>query len=84
MGDGRWEMGGVEVRGESVDDWRVSKVEQIEIELKKLSKQELFQIRNWLDDLLEDELEFTPEFEAAVQKSESEMAKGASARVREP
>ena len=84
MEDGRWEMGGVEVRGESVDVWRVSKVEQIEIELKKLSKQELFQIRNWLDDLLEDELEFTPEFEAAVQKSESEMAKGVSARVREP
>ena len=67
-----------------MDHWPVSKVEQIETELKKLSKQELYQIRNWLDDLLEDELEFTPEFEAAVQKSEGEMIKGVSPRVREP
>lgn len=62
----------------------VSKVEQIEAELQKLSQAELCQIRNWLDDLLEDELEFTPEFEASIRKSEREMADGASPRVREP
>jgi hypothetical protein len=54
----------------------VSKLEQIEAELEKLSRPELIQIRNWLDDLLEDELEFTPEFEAVIQKSEREMAAG--------
>ena len=62
----------------------MSKVEQIEAELGKLSQSELCQIRNWLDDVLEDGLEFKPEFEAAIQKSESEMAKGISSRVREP
>lgn len=53
----------------------MSKVEQIEAEL--------CQIRNWLDDPLEDELEFTPEFEASIQKSEREKADGALPRVRE-
>jgi hypothetical protein len=62
----------------------VSKVEQIEAELEKLSRRELCQIRNWLDDLLEDESEFTPEFESSIQESETEMSKGISPRVREP
>lgn len=61
----------------------MSKLEQIEAELGKLSRIELVQIRNWLDDVLEDELEFTPEFEAAIQKSEREKAEGISSRVRE-
>jgi hypothetical protein len=63
---------------------RVSKVEQMEAELRKLSQIELRQIRAWLDDLIEDELEFTPEFEALIQEAESDMAGGKSARVREP
>ena len=62
----------------------VSKVEQIESELSKLSQAELRQIREWLDDIIEDELEFTPEFERSIQRSEREMAEGKSARVREP
>ena len=62
----------------------MSKVEQIETELQKLSQRELIHIRNSLDDLLEDDLEFTPEFEASVQKSEREMAKGVSSRERKP
>ena len=60
----------------------VSKLEQIEADLQKLSQAELMQIRNWLDELLEDELEFTPEFEASIQKSEREMKEGASSRTR--
>jgi hypothetical protein len=54
----------------------VSKVEQMKNELRKLSQAELCQIRAWLDDLLEDELEFTPEFEAAIKRSERDMAEG--------
>ena len=49
---------------------RVSKIEQMEAELRKLSQAELRQIRAWLDDIIEDELEFTPEFERAIQQSE--------------
>lgn len=56
----------------------------MEDELRKLSQAELRQIREWLDDLIEDDLEFTPEFERSIQQSESDMADGRSARVREP
>ena len=63
---------------------RVSKVEQMETELRKLSQAELRQIRAWLDDLIEDELEFTPEFEHSIQQAERDMAAAKSARVREP
>ena len=62
----------------------VSKVEQMESELRKLSQAELCQIREWLDDLIEDELEFTPEFEGSLQKAERDMADHKTARVREP
>jgi len=66
------------------DDFGVSKVEQMESELRKLSQIELRQIREWLDDMIEDELEFTPEFERSIEQAERDMAGGKSARVREP
>ena len=57
----------------------MSKVEQIENDLKSLPPDELRRVRDWLNDLLEDELEFTPEFEADIRESEREMAKSAFA-----
>jgi hypothetical protein len=62
----------------------VSKVEQMEAELRKLSQAELRQIREWLDDLIEDDLDFTPGFERSIQQAERDMTEGKSARVREP
>jgi mRNA-degrading endonuclease RelE of RelBE toxin-antitoxin system len=62
----------------------MSKVEQVEKELRKLSQAELRQIREWLDDVIEDKLEFTPEFEHSIQQAERDMADGKSVRVREP
>ena len=62
----------------------MSKVEQMESELRKLSQTELRQIRTWLDDVLEDELEFTPEFEGSIRQAERDMADQKTARVREP
>ena len=62
----------------------MSKVAQIATELETLSQAELREIRSWLDDLIEDDLEFTPEFESAIQKSEREMADGIRLRVRRP
>jgi hypothetical protein len=62
----------------------VSKVEQLEVEMQKLSRAELRQIRDWLNDMIEDGLEFTPEFEAAIKESEREMAQGVRPRVRQP
>ena len=62
----------------------MSKVERIEAELKRLSAAELREIRDWLDDFVEDGLEFTPEFESTIRKSEREMSSGAKPRVRKP
>ena len=62
----------------------MSKIKEMEVELRKLSQTELRQIRAWLDDIIEDDLEFTPEFERAIQQSERDMAEGRIARVREP
>lgn len=56
----------------------------MENELRKLSQTELRQIRGWLDHLIEDELEFTPEFERSIQQAERDMADEKSVRVREP
>ena len=64
--------------------WFVTKIEQVEDEWRKLSQEELRQIREWLNDVIEDELQFTPEFESSIQQSERDMASGNSARVREP
>ena len=62
----------------------MSKVEQMEAELRKFSQAELRELREWLDDMIEDELPFTPEFERSIQQAERDMADGKSARVREP
>jgi hypothetical protein len=62
----------------------MSKVEQMETELRKFSQTELRQIRDWLDDVIEDDLEFTPEFEESIRQAERDMAEGKSVRVREP
>lgn len=51
----------------------MSKVQMIEAELQTLSPDELRQVRAWLDDILEDGLEFTDEFEARIHASEEEM-----------
>jgi hypothetical protein len=74
----------VEVSIYPLNDLFMSKVEQLQSELRKLSQAELRQIREWLDDVIEDELQFTPEFESSVRQSERDMASGKSARVREP
>ena len=74
----------LEVEKNPLHHQRVSKVEQMEAELRKLSQIELRQIRAWLGDLIDDELEFTPEFEASIREAERDMAGGKSARVREP
>ena len=62
----------------------MSDVAQIESELEKLSQAELRQVRDRLDGLIEDDLEFAPEFESAIQKSEGEMSAGLRPRTRQP
>jgi hypothetical protein len=54
----------------------MSKVQMIEAPLQTLSQSELRQVREWLDDLVEEDLEFTDEFEAKMQASEKDMEAG--------
>jgi hypothetical protein len=62
----------------------VSKVGQLTAELEKLSEPELSRIRDWLDNVLEDQWEFTPEFEAAIKRSDQDRARGQHTRIRKP
>ena len=62
----------------------MSKVEQLTAELEKLSEPELARIRDWLDNILDDQWEFPPEFEAAIQRSERDRAGGRHSRTRKP
>jgi hypothetical protein len=62
----------------------MSKVQRIEAELQKLSASELREVREWLDTFLEDQLEFTDEFEAQIAHSEGEQKSGIRPRVRQP
>lgn len=62
----------------------MSKVEQIESDLRSLPPKELRRIRDWLNDFLEDQLEFTPELEADIRESEREMRAGVRPRTRKP
>ena len=62
----------------------MSKVAQIEAELGNLSQAELREVRDWLNDMIEDNLEFTPEFESAIRQSESEMNQNLRPRTRQP
>ena len=61
----------------------MSKVRQIEAELQKLSPAELREVREWLENFLEDQLEFREEFEGQIRQSEREMAAGTRPRVRQ-
>ena len=74
----------LEICARSKHNVPMSRVEQIEADLEKLSPAELKQVRDWLDDFVEDRLKFTPEFEAAIEGSEREMSAGTRPRVRKP
>jgi hypothetical protein len=57
-------------------------VQEIESDIRLLPPKEQQQIRNFLDDLVEDELEFTDEFESKIRQSEAELKNGAQPRIR--
>jgi len=57
-------------------------VEQIQADIRQLSVEDIRKVRDYLDDLVEDELEFTPDFEAQIRQSENEMKEGIRPRVR--
>ena len=62
----------------------MSTVKEIELALAKLSVQDLQAVRDWLDDLIEEQLEVSDEFKAKVQRAQTEIAQGIHSRVRTP
>ena len=60
----------------------MSTVQEIESAISRLSPDEIRQVREWLDQQLEDQLEMTPEFQARIERSEREMTAGLRPRIR--
>lgn len=51
----------------------MSKVEEIQSEIGKLSESERREIRDWLENMLEDQLELREEFKSKIEQSERDM-----------
>lgn len=54
----------------------MSTVKEIQAALPKLSREEIEQIRTWIDDYLEDQLQLTDEVKAKLDQSRREIAAG--------
>jgi hypothetical protein len=57
-------------------------VHEIESDIRRLAPDEQRRIQRFLDDLIEDDLEFTDEFEAQIRQSEAELKSGVIPRTR--
>ena len=51
-------------------------LERIEEEVRRLSKAEQEALRDWLENMLEDELVMTDEFKAKIQRGEQDIREG--------
>ena len=60
----------------------MSTVKEIESAISRLSPDEMRQVREWLDQQIEDQWEMTPEFQAQIERSEQQMAAGVRPRTR--
>ena len=58
-------------------------LEQIENQVKQLTKAQQEALRDWLENLLEDELEFTGDFKAKMERGEQDLREG-RVRIRKP
>ena len=54
----------------------MSTVKEIQAAIPGLSREEIEQIRQWIDNYLEDQLELTDEVKAKLDQSRSEIAAG--------
>jgi hypothetical protein len=61
----------------------MSTVQEIQAAIPKLSPKELVDLKEWLDDFLEDQLELTDEVKAKLDQSRTEIASG-QFRTRQP
>jgi hypothetical protein len=54
----------------------MSTVQEIEAAIPRLSRREIEEIRAWIDDFLEDQLELTDEVKSQLDQSRREIAEG--------
>ena len=54
----------------------MSSVQEIEAVIPKLSRAEVEEVRAWIDDFLEDQLELTDEVKAKLYQSRREISEG--------
>jgi hypothetical protein len=62
----------------------MSSVQEIEFAISRLSREQMRELYEWLENVLEDQLELTDEFAARIEQSEHEIAAGLRPRVRRP
>ena len=51
-------------------------LQKIENDVKQLPKAEQEALRDWLENMLEDDLEFTDEFKAKIERGEQDIREG--------
>ncbi|HYR58688.1 MAG TPA: hypothetical protein VEO95_08670 [Chthoniobacteraceae bacterium] len=61
----------------------MSTVQEIKDAIHKLSLKEQIEVRDALDDLVEDELELSDEFKASIERGMRDIAEG-RVRIRQP
>jgi hypothetical protein len=61
----------------------MSTVKEIESAITKLSVEEMQAIRDWLEDLIEDQLEVSDEYKAKIARAKEEIAAGSHSRTRQ-
>ncbi len=54
----------------------MSSVQEIEAAIPRLSRAEVEEVRAWIDDFLEDQLELTDDVKAKLDQSRREIAEG--------
>ena len=57
-------------------------VQEIEQAIRTLPRREVEQLREWIENFLEDQFEFTDEFAASIDRGKRDIAEG-NIRVRE-
>jgi len=62
----------------------MSTVKEIESALEQLPVEDLQEVRDWLEDFIEDQLELSDEFKAKVLRARQEIADGVYSRVVKP
>ena len=60
----------------------MSTVAEIEVAITRLPVKEAEELREWLEQWLEDQMELTPEFKASIERGKADLAAGRSRIVR--